>query len=112
MIFISENGITRQATAEEELAIALHQEQARKDTVPIEVSLRQARLALFDNGEFGKVEAVLAGLPSPAKERAAIEWTTSQFIRRDSPLLQSLKPILGWDEDFLDLLFTEAAKIP
>jgi hypothetical protein len=53
--------------------------------------MRQARLALLAYGLLSQVDAALAALPSPQREAAQIEWEYAADLRRDHPLVQSLK---------------------
>lgn len=67
----------------------------------LQVSKRQAALALYDAGKWQAVQAALAQDP-----RAQLEWETSAVVDRDSPLVQALGASLGLD---LDALFAAAA---
>jgi hypothetical protein len=77
-------------------------------TVPDAVSMRQARLVLFGAGKLADVDAALAGMPSPDKEAAQIEWEYATEVRRDSPLIAALAPALNMTEAQIDALFIEA----
>lgn len=74
--------------------------------VPQSVTMRQARLALFDLGKRDAVPVAIATMPSPQKEKAQIEWEYGSTVERNSPLVVSLGPALGLD---LDQLFIDAA---
>lgn len=76
--------------------------------VPQSVTMRQARLALFDIGKLDGVPAAIAQMPSPNKERAMIEWEYGTTIERSSALVLSLGQALDLD---LDQLFIAAAKL-
>lgn len=75
----------------------------------MEVSMRQARLALLGAGKLAAVDAALGSLPSPLKEAAQIEWEYAATVRRDSPLIAQLGPALGMDDAAIDALFEAAA---
>lgn len=81
-------------------------------TVPAEVSMRQARLALHSAGFLPGVSTAIAALPEPTKTQAAIEWEYSTTVRRDYPLVQTLGTSLKLDAASLDNLFIAAAAIP
>lgn len=80
-------------------------------TVPEEVTMRQARLALLAAGKLAAVDAAIASLPSPTKEAAEIEWAYSSTVRRNQPLVLALAPALGLDSAALDALFVQAAAL-
>lgn len=71
----------------------------------MQVTKRQAVLALYDAG---KLDALNAALDA-AGPRAKLEWDTVSVIERNSSLVQQLAPALGLD---LDALFLAAAAIP
>lgn len=77
----------------------------------VEVSMRQARLALLAAGKLNDVSAVIAGLPEPLKTRAQIEWEYASVVRRDGPMLRLLQPALGWTDAEIDQLFISAEAI-
>jgi hypothetical protein len=78
---------------------------------PKEVTMRQARLALRQAGLLDKVTAAIAGMPSPKKEAAQIEWEYSNSLKRSQPLTVELGEVLGLDAAALDALFLTASKI-
>lgn len=79
--------------------------------VPIEVTMRQARLALHAAGKLAAVNAAIAALPEPPKTAALIEWEYSSMVRRDSQFVSMLGPALGLDAAALDALFVAASKL-
>lgn len=79
--------------------------------VPEAVTMRQARLALLGAGLLTLVEAALNSLPSPHREAAQIEWEYALDVRRDHPLILSLKSSLGLSDPDLDNLFIQAATL-
>lgn len=81
------------------------------EPVPKAVTMRQARLALLNIGKLSDVATAIAGLPSPQKEAAEIEWEFSSTIERKRPLVQTLGPLLGLSEAQLDDLFITASKL-
>ncbi len=80
-------------------------------SVPVAVSMRQARLALLQAGHLQGVEAAISGLPSPQKEAARIEWEYATEVRRDSPLLAMLADSLELESAELDALFLAGAAL-
>jgi hypothetical protein len=78
-------------------------------TVPQQVTMRQARLALLANGKLSSVDAAIDSLDSPERETARIEWDYSSSVERSRPLVVLLGQALGLDEDALDQLFITAA---
>lgn len=78
---------------------------------PKEVTMRQARLALLQVGLLDKVTAAIAGMPSPQKQAAKIEWEYSNSLKRSQPLVTQLAAALGLDTVKLDELFLTASKL-
>ena len=81
------------------------------EPVPLEVTMRQARLALHAAGKLTAVNAAIAALPDPPKTAALIEWEYSSTVRRDSQFVAMLGPALGLDSAALDALFVAASKL-
>ncbi len=80
-------------------------------SVPAEVTMRQARLALHAAGKLVAVNATINALPDPPKTAALIEWEYSNTVRRDSQFVALLGPALGLDAAGLDALFVAASKL-
>ncbi len=80
-------------------------------TVPVSVSMRQARLALLGAGLLAAVNDAVAAMPGVEGEAARIEWEYARDVRRDSPLVQGLSGVLGLDAAQLDALFVAAAAL-
>ena len=79
--------------------------------VPQEVAMRQARLALLNDGILGDVDIALASLPEPDKSEATIEWEYSQTVERNRPFVALLGAALGLNDTQLDDLFILAATL-
>jgi hypothetical protein len=79
--------------------------------VPEVVSMRQARIALLAAGHLAAVTAAIAAMPSIEGDVARIEWEYAQDVRRDSPLIGALAPVLGLSQEQLDGLFVQASKL-
>jgi len=73
--------------------------------IPQEVTMRQAKLALLHAGTLDTIDHLIANMPGIQGKAAKIEWEYSVTVRRDSPLVKSLSPILGLTEEQLDNLF-------
>lgn len=76
--------------------------------VPESVTARQARLALLGAGKLDMIEAALAAIPGSEGRAAQIEWEYALEIRRDSPLIGALAPLLGLTGEQVDDLFRAA----
>lgn len=75
--------------------------------VPLQVSPRQARLALLAIGKLEQANAAVEG----AGDMVKIAWDFSNYVRRDDPGVIALATSIGIDADSLDQLFIEAAKL-
>jgi len=73
---------------------------------PQSVTMRQARLALYDSNLLDQVSAAIANDP-----RAQIEWEYATTVERNSQLVQTLATGLGLTEQQLDELFILAATV-
>ena len=78
---------------------------------PQEVTMRQARLALLENGLLANVQPAINSLPEPDKTKAQIEWDYSNALQRGNPFVATLGTALGLNEEALDNLFITAAKL-
>lgn len=78
---------------------------------PQAVTMRQARLALLQQGLLPQVQLAIDSLPSPQKEAAQIEWDYSSEVHRDKPFVLTLGAALGLTEVQLDDLFTLASTL-
>ena len=79
--------------------------------VPAMVTMRQARLALLQNGMLTQVNDAVANMPGAQGDTARIEWEFSSTVERNWPLVQALGAAIGLTEQQLDDLFTAAAGI-
>lgn len=75
------------------------------------VSMRQARLALHQQGLLSSVEDAINLIPEPEKSKIKIEWEYSNAIFRDSPWLSTFASALGLTEQQMDDLFALAATL-
>ena len=79
--------------------------------IPIEVTMRQARLALFQQGLLANVQTAIDGLSEPQKTITQISWDYAQTVKRDDDLVVQLSGALGLDSVALDDLFTLASTL-
>lgn len=71
------------------------------------VSMRQARLALLQDGLLANVEAAIAA----SDEATKIEWEYAQEVKRAHPLVAQIAIVLGLDDAALDSLFLRASSL-
>ena len=79
--------------------------------IPTEVTMRQARLALFQQGLLANVQTAIDGLAEPQKTVTQISWDYAQTVKRDDDLVVQLSSALGLDSVALDDLFTLASTL-
>ncbi len=79
--------------------------------IPQQVTKRQGRLALLAAGKLAAVAEAIALMPSPQREAAEIEWNDATNYERSSPFMALLAEKIGLDEQALDALFIEAARL-
>jgi len=111
----SVNGVDVEMTPAEEAAFVAEQAAAAEDAaipkVPMQVTMRQARLALKNAGKLALVGPAIAALPQSQREAAEIEWEFSSVVERNRPFVVSLGTILGLDGAAMDALFISAEKL-
>ena len=79
--------------------------------IPTVVSMRQARLALFQQGLLTNVQTAIDGLAEPQKTVTQISWDYATVVQRDDELVVQLSGALGLDSVALDNLFTLASTL-
>jgi hypothetical protein len=72
------------------------------------VTMRQARLALLDQGLLASVTAAIAALPDGEREAAEIQWEYGNEVERLSPLAVALTSAIGLTDEAVDDLFVLA----
>ncbi|HAF02028.1 MAG TPA: hypothetical protein DCG63_12135 [Methylophilaceae bacterium] len=77
----------------------------------VSVSMRQARLALFQSGYLTQVNAIIAAFPEPQRTAAQIEWEFAADVVKTSPLVAALKSALGLTDQQLTDLFVLASTL-
>lgn len=75
--------------------------------VPKIITIRQARRALYEAGLLDTVDAYVEGLSVPAQ----IDWSSSNEIERDHPLIEEARIALGMTNQEIDDLFILAASL-
>lgn len=84
---------------------------AHQPEVPQTVSMRQARLALLNEGLLTVVTDAIAAMPGTEGEAARVEWESASTLERGWPLVSALADTLGLTDAQLDVLFTQAAAL-
>lgn len=79
--------------------------------VPASVTMRQARLALLQEGLLDDVETAINALPEPQQSAARIEWEYSNEVQRTNGFVEQIAPALGLSSQQLDELFILAATL-
>jgi hypothetical protein len=105
------NGVEVEMSAAEISELEAMRAAASAPTIPQEVTMRQARLALLGAGLLASVEAAIDGLPEPKKSAARIEWDHSQSVQRSRGLAVELGAALGLSSAQIDALFVQAATL-
>lgn len=101
----------RELTEQESADVQVEYDRMYKESiVPKHISMRQARLALLSVGMLGEVETAIAGMASPEREQAQIEWQYASEVFRDNPLIIGIATQLGMNSDQIDQLFIDASK--
>jgi len=80
-------------------------------SVPVRVTMRQARLALHAAGLLQSVEDAINILPEPSKTTSRIEWDYASEVHRDSAFVALLGSGINLDDEALDDLFTMASTL-
>lgn len=97
-------------TAEEaEINIPKTEESNPAPQAVTQVTMRQARLALFEINLLDKVERAIKGMRGTEGKIAQIEWESASVIDKNHPLIKQLMPILNLTDSDLDSLFQLAS---
>jgi len=78
---------------------------------PVSITMRQARLALYNVGLLPTVNAAIAGMAGAAGDAARIEWEFSSEVLRNKALVASMASSLALSDAQLDALFIQAATL-
>jgi hypothetical protein len=79
--------------------------------IPTEVSMRQARLALFQQGKLSLIQPLIDAMTDPQKTATQISWDYATVVSRDDDLVKALSAQLGLTDADLDALFTLASTL-
>jgi virulence-associated protein VagC len=79
--------------------------------IPTEVSMRQARLALFQQGKLSLIQPLIDAMTDPQKTATQISWDYATIVKRDDDLVIQLSNALGLTDADLDTLFTLASTL-
>lgn len=82
-----------------------------EQSVPAEVTMRQARRALHAAGKLSLIESAIAALPEPPKTVAQIEWEYSNTVQRHNGFVSQIAPLIGMTESEIDSLFIAASTL-
>jgi hypothetical protein len=86
-------------------------EAVKKSLVPQQVTMTQARLALFEAGLLSQVQPIIDALPEPTKTTTQIQWDYGTVVNREDSLVVNLSAQLNLNETALDDLFVLAATL-
>lgn len=108
-IHVMENGVLRNATAEEIAEIEMRQggKSAMQDSVP----MLNLHLVLIDDGHLETVQQMIAGMEGDDGLRARAMWEKAQTARRDNWLVQAMWPHLYENEAAFDAAWGRAAAL-
>lgn len=82
------------------------------NVVPSQVTMSQARQALYDEGLLSLVDETINLMPiQEQRDKAKIQWEFETIVKRDSALVYGLAGGLGLTDKMLDDLFIKASKI-
>ena len=73
--------------------------------------MRQARLALNQQGLLTLVQDAIALIPEPDKTKIQIEWEYASEVDRNSSWVATLQPALGVTDEQMDDLFKLAGTL-
>lgn len=80
-------------------------------TVPTEVSMWKAKSVLALRKYMGQIEHELAIMSEPEATVAMYKWQHATVIARSDTLMAYMADKFGWDSDYVDGLFVEAAQL-
>lgn len=75
------------------------------------VTMRQARLALVEQGLLSQVNDAIALIPEPDKSKVEVEWEYASTVERSSAWVATLQPALVLTDEQMDDLFKLAATL-
>lgn len=75
--------------------------------IPEIITMRQARLALLQNNLLDVIDVAVATMP----QNVQISWEYATEVRRDNPLVASIKAMQQWTDAQMDDLFILASTL-
>lgn len=75
------------------------------------VTMRQARLALLQEGYLSQIEDAINLIPEPDKSKVQTEWEYSAVVQRGSVWVAIMQPALGLSDEQMDDLFKLASTL-
>lgn len=109
-IHVMENGVLRNATAEEIAEIEMRQGAKGPETVEA-VPMLNLHLVLIDDGHLTAVQQMIEGMEGDDGLRARAMWEKAQTARRDNWLVQAMWPQLYEDEAAFNNAWRRAAAL-
>ena len=79
--------------------------------VPTEVSMWKAKAVIALRGYTEQVEYEIALLAEPEATAAKLKWQHASVISRAEPLVSHMATKFGWDDEYVDGMFIEAAQL-
>lgn len=77
-----------------------------------EISMRQARLILLQEGLLAQVETAINNIQDATQKAAAkIEWEYSQTVKINSPLVKTIAAVIGLTQEQVESLFEAGSKL-
>lgn len=96
----------------DEEADYIRKAQTEIQEIPKQVTMSQARQALYDEGVLNLVDETLNLMPiQEHRDKAKIQWEFETIVKRESALVYGLAGGLGLSDEMLDDLFIKASKI-
>lgn len=103
-------GILKVLTKEEFDSLYAQELVARRwKKIPRTVTVRQAKLALLEQGLYEGVSAYIASVEGEEGLKLKINWDHASVFDREDPLVLMIGSVLGWSDEQLDALFVKAA---
>jgi hypothetical protein len=85
--------------------------QLPENPVPQVISMRQARLALYQGGYLNMVNTVVDAMEGPEGDAARITWEFASDVDRNHPLVAAMAAALPLSDEQVDNLFILAATL-
>lgn len=76
--------------------------------VPQEAAMWALKELCLVRGHAADIETALNSLPDPPRTIARNRWENKDTISRNSPIIESMRQMLGWTSAYVDELFVAA----